>query len=220
MEANTMSVRARLRIASVGAGFLAVFVLAYGNQGLESWRLSRWQGGSLWLRPYFSALNQVAWRFTSPSREQAARIWPGLGVNDPTRAWIGAAVRDVAIVVLAWLLLYAVGRGISATRGRVPVFLGTLGCVVFAVAAVYVAVVPLQFAAPFGGNGAALAYYQELSAGLVAGLLTGLITALLTVLTYRRPKPVAGPADPDVPDQTDPAETFPAEADPVAATQA
>lgn len=201
METGTLTVRARLWMASVGAGTLAVFIIAYGNQGLESWRLSRWEGGSPWLRPYFSVLNQVAWRFNAPSQAQADRIWPALGVSDPTRGWTGAAIRDVAIVVLAWLLLYATGRGISATHGRVPVFLGTLGSIMTAVGATYVAVAPFQFGnASAGGFGNSLAYFGELSAGLVAGLITGLVAALLTVLTYRPVGPAPVPAPETLPE--------------------
>jgi ribose/xylose/arabinose/galactoside ABC-type transport system permease subunit len=182
-------------MASVGAGLLAVFILGYGNQALESWRLSRWEGGSLWLRPFFSSLNQVAWRFSPPSQAQAARIWPAFGVSDPARALLGAAVRDGVIVILAWLLLYATGRGISAVRGRLTVFIATLGVVTVVVAAAYTAVIPLQFG-PLNAQSASLYFFESLATGLITGLITGLVAALLVLLVYRSRRPgAATPAD-------------------------
>ena len=182
---GTISRRRRLWIASVGAGILTVFVLAYGNQGLESWRLSRWQGGSLWLRPLFSSLNGVAWRFTAPSEAQASQVWPGLGVADAERAWIGSIVRDVAIIVFTWLLIYAACRGVSAVRGRAALFFGSLAAVLIAVAGTYLAVIPLQFGTTMDRQIEPLFYYDELQAGTIAGLTVGLVTAIVAVLIYR-----------------------------------
>lgn len=194
---GTISRRRRLWIASIGAGILAAFVLAYGNQGLESWRLSRWQGGSLWLRPFFSSLNAVAWRVTAPPEAQAAHVWPGLGVADANRAWIGAIVRDVAIIVFTWLLIYAACRGVSAVRGRAALFFGILAAVLIAVAGTYMAVIPLQFGTTMDRQIEPLFYYDELQAGLIAGLTAGLVAAVVAVLVYRNdPNALASPFAP------------------------
>jgi hypothetical protein len=194
---GTISRRRRLWIASVGAGILAAFVLGYGNQGLETWRLSRWQGGSPWLRPLFSSLNGVAWRVSAPSEAQAARVWPGLGVADANRAWIGAIVRDVAIIVLTWLLIYAACSGVSAVRGRAALFFGSLAAVLIAVAGTYLAVIPLQFGTSMDRQIEPLFYYDELQAGMIAGFTAGFVAAVVAVLIYRSdPNALASPFAP------------------------
>jgi hypothetical protein len=194
---GTISQRRRLWIASVGAGILAIFALAYGNQGLESWRWSQWEGGSRWLRPFFSSLDEVAWRFTAPTESQAPRIWIGLGVTNPNHAWLGAIVRDVAIMVRGWLLISAAGRGGGAVRGRAAVFFAVLGAVVLAVVVPYVAVIPLQFSTSLSGDGPPRFYYDALDAGLITGLAAGLLVALVSVLIYRSdPNALASPFAP------------------------
>ena len=194
---GTISRRRRLWIASIGAGMLTAFVLAYGNQGLETWRLNQWQGGSLWLRPFFSSLNAVAWRVTAPPESQAAHVWPGLGVADANRAWIGAIVRDVAIIVFTWLLIYAACRGVSAVRGRAALFFGIVAAVLIAVAGTYIAVIPLQFGTTMDRQIEPLFYYDELQAGMIAGLTAGLLAAIVAVLMYRNdPNALASPFAP------------------------
>jgi hypothetical protein len=202
---GTISQRRRLWIASVGAGILAVFALGYGNQGLESWRLSQTEGGSRWLRPFLSSLDQVAWRFTAPTEAQARRIWIGLGVANPNHAWLGAIVRDVAVIVLGWLLIYAAGRGVGAVRGRAAVFFAVLGAVVIAVVVPYVAVVPLQFGPALSASGTPQVYYGALDAGLLTGVAVGLLVALVSVLIYRNdPNALASPFAPPFTGQTAP----------------
>jgi hypothetical protein len=194
---GTISQRRRLWMASVGAGILAVFALAYGNQGLESWRWSQWAGGSRWLRPFLGSLDEVAWRFTAPTEARAQRVWIGLGVTNPNHAWLGAIVRDVAVIVLGWLLIYAAGRGVAAVQGRAAVFFAVLGAVVIAVAVPYVAVVPLQFGTPLSADDAPQFYYSALDAGLLTGTAIGLLVALVGVLIYRAdPNALASPFAP------------------------
>jgi hypothetical protein len=194
---GTISQRRRLWIASVGAGILAIFALGYGNQSLESWRWSQWEGDSRWLRPFLGSLDEVAWRFTAPTEAQAQRIWVGLGVSNPNHAWLGAIVRDVAVIVLGWLLIYAAGRGVGAVRGRAAVFFAVLGAVVIAVVVPYVAVVPLQFGTALSGDGPPQIYYSALDAGLITGMAAGLLVALVSALIYRNdPNALASPFAP------------------------
>lgn len=194
---GTISRGRRLWISSAGAGIMTAFVLGYGNQGLESWRLGRWQGGSLWLRPFFSSLNGVAWRVTAPSEAQAAHAWPGLGVADANRAWIGSIVRDVALIALTWLLIYVACHGVSAVRGRAALFFASLAAVLIAVAGTYLAVIPLQFGTRMDPQITPLFYYNELQTGTIAGLAAGLVVAVAAVLIYRSdPNALASPFAP------------------------
>jgi hypothetical protein len=195
---GSMSHRRRLWIASVGAGIMAVFVLGYGNQGLESFRLDRATIGGSWLLRFFlTDLNQVAWRLTAPSAAQAQRVWPGLEVTDANHAWIGAIVRDVALIVLAWLLIYVACRGVGAVAARAALFFAAFGAIVATTVICYVAVIPLQFGTRSGGAGMAVFYNNALDAGLVTGAAVGLLVAIVSVLIYRSdPGALASPFAP------------------------
>jgi hypothetical protein len=195
---GSMSHRRRLWIAGIGAGIMAVFVLAYGNQGLESWRLDRVSDGSNpWLRFFLTDLNEVAWRVTAPGTAQASHAWPGLLVTDANRAWIGAIVRDVALIVLAWLLIYAACRGVGAVASRAALFFAVFGAIVAEVAICYVAVIPLQFGTKLTGTAMAAFYSSALAAGLVTGAAVGLLIAIVSILVYRSdPAALASPFAP------------------------
>jgi hypothetical protein len=181
---GTISQRRRVWTATACAGFLAAFVLGYGNQGLESWRLDRLADGTPWWGELLGSIDQTAWRLTAPDEAQARSIWLAPVAVDPRREWAGALTRDVAIIVLGWLLVYAACRGVSAVRGRVSLYFSVVSATVIAVLVPYVAVIPLQFGTALGGQATAF-YYGEISAGLLTGLSLGLLAALVAVLIYR-----------------------------------
>jgi hypothetical protein len=104
-----------------------------------------------------------------------------------TRIWLGGLGRDVAIVALVWVVLYLASRGMLAVGGATSLFFTSLGGVMLAVSAVYLAIVPVQFGWSTAQQSWLLSFdiFDELSLGLVTGLLTGLIASALTVLVYK-----------------------------------
>jgi hypothetical protein len=176
MSVQNVTARRGAVISGVAAAVLLVFVAAFDNQWAESWRYGRIGSGpdgaeaNSWISLPIKQLDTLAWR--------ATRLH-----GEPTSFFAGDIAAALLAVVLTGLLVALVCRGVSAERGRWPLFLGSwlatgLGTGLALVVGALIA----------GNHNIALAkgstYYSALGAGFDFALFMGWVVGFAAVLAY------------------------------------
>ncbi|ACU76476.1 hypothetical protein Caci_7652 [Catenulispora acidiphila DSM 44928] len=172
--AQNISARRGATIAGFAALVLLILVAAFDNQWTAHWREGRSaEGGDTahsWISSPVRGLSALAWRATKEAGE-------------PSRLFYGTLAAPVIAVVLTFLVLLLVCRGVGAERGRWSLFLGSWFVTGLAAA------VALIVGASIAGIGDAQAkrgdvYYSLISLGLAFGLFAGWLVGFVAVLVY------------------------------------
>jgi uncharacterized membrane protein YgcG len=172
--AQNISARRGATIAGFAALVLLVLVAAFDNQWTGHWREGRSaENGDTthsWISAPVRGLSALAWRATKEAGE-------------PSRLFYGTLAAPLIAVVLTFLLLLLVCRGVGAERGRWSLFLGSWFVTGLAAAVALIA------GASIAGIGDAQAehgdvYYTLISLGLAFGLFAGWLVGFAAVLVY------------------------------------
>jgi hypothetical protein len=172
--AQNISARRGATIAGFATLVLLVLVAAFDNQWTGHWREGRSaEAGDTthsWIAAPVRGLSALAWRLTKEAGE-------------PSRLFYGTLAAPVIAVVLTFLMLLLVCRGVGAERGRWSLFLGSWFVTGLAAA------VALIVGASIAGIGDAQAkrgdvYYTLISLGLAFGLFAGWLVGFVAVLVY------------------------------------
>jgi len=182
--AQNISARRGAAIAGFAALVLLAFLAAFDNQWLASWRAGRSaEGGDAthsWIAGPVRALSAPAWRATKEAGE-------------PTRVFLGAIAEPLIAVVLTFLLLLLVCRGVGAERGRWSLFLGTWFVTGLAACGALIAGSAIGGTAIASGLadtsgstqfGRGDIYYTLITLGLAFGLFAGWLVGFVAVLVY------------------------------------
>ncbi|WP_194924433.1 hypothetical protein [Catenulispora pinisilvae] len=182
--AQNISARRGAAIAGFAALVLSVLVAAFDNQWTQHWRDGRsaenGDAAHSWIAGPVRGLSTLAWRATKESGE-------------PGRLFYGMLAEPVIAVVLTFLLLMLVCRGVGAERGRWSLFLG--GWFVTGLAASIAliagsAIAGLGVAAGLADGpgstrfGRGDIYYTLIALGLAFGLFAGWLVGFVAVLVY------------------------------------
>lgn len=178
MTEGTLAPLRRRAVTAAGTGLLLVFVLAYGNQGLEKWRATTFARATGDYQQPLDALNSVTWRLMSQQ-----------GGSRAMESWLSQIVRDLVLLVATAFLIHLSTRGVASRRGRWSVFVGSWGATIIAAAIAGAAGSPLAVL----GKGLSLTInptsvvqvYSMISEGLMLGLLIGWVVGLAGVFAYR-----------------------------------
>lgn len=181
---QNISARRGAAIAGFAALVLLVFLAAFDNQWLGTWRAGRSaEGGDAahsWVAGPVRGLSALAWRATKEAGE-------------PTRVFVGAIAEPLIAVVLTFLLLQLVCRGVGAERGRWSLFLGSWFVTGLAACAALIAgsaiagtgiasgLADTPGSAHFGRGDL---YYTLITLGLAFGLFAGWLIGFVAVLVY------------------------------------
>ena len=182
--AQNISARRGAAIAGFAALVLLVFLAAFDNQWLDKWRTGRSaEGGDAthsWVAGPVRGLSALAWRATKEAGE-------------PTRVFSGVIAAPLIAVVLTFLLLLLVCRGVGDERGRWPLFLGAWFVTGLA------ACLALIAGSAIAGTGIASGladtpgstqfgrgdlYFTLITLGLAFGLFAGWLIGFVAVLVY------------------------------------
>jgi hypothetical protein len=172
-------------IAGFSALALLVLIAAFDNQGTHSWRRDQ-------IAVRDGAGTARSWSAT-PVQALSAFDWRAAPADgEPGRIFWGFLASALLAVVLAFLLVSLVCRGVAAARGRWSLFVGTW----FATAAA----AGLALIAGSGIAGTALVlnnpadggiewsrgdlYYTLLTMGMLFGLFAGWLIGLVAVIAY------------------------------------
>lgn len=182
----TQNISARRGAAIAGFASLVLLALlaAFDNQWLDKWRAGRSaDGGSAahsWFAGPVRGLSAPAWRATKQAGE-------------PTRVFVGVLAEPVITVVLTFLLLLLVCRGVGAERGRWALFLGSWFVTGLAAAAALIAGSGIAGTAVAAGTtngegtnlfGRGDVTYTLIAFGLAFGLFAGWLVGFAAVLVY------------------------------------
>lgn len=192
---QNISARRGVAIAGFAALVLVVFLAAFDNQWTAGWREGRSASGGdathSWISGPVRGLSVLAWRATRQSGESS-------------RVFYGTLAEPVIAVVLTFLLVMLVCRGVGARRGRWPLFLGAWFATGLAACAALIA------GSGIGGIGIAYGavdstgpaqfgrgdiYYTLIVLGLAFGLFAGWLVGFAAVLTYGSTEASAATAD-------------------------
>ena len=181
---QNISARRGAKIAVFAALVLLILVAAFDNQWTGHWRDGRAaEGGNAthsWIAGPVRGLSALAWRATKEAGE-------------PARVFFGMLAEPVITVVLTFLLLMVVCRGVAARRGRWTLFLGSW--FVTGVAAAIALIAGSAIAGTGIANGVTDAtgntqfargdiYYTLITMGLAFGLFAGWLVGFVAVLVY------------------------------------
>jgi hypothetical protein len=182
--AQNISPRRGATIAGFAALVLLVLVAAFDNQWLGHWRAGRsaasGDAAHSWFASPVAGLSALAWRATKETGE-------------PSRIFFGMLAEPLIAVVLTFLLLMLVCRGVGAERGRWSLFLGSWFVTGLAAAVALIAgtaIAGTGVAAGIvdsSGNtqfGRGDIYYTLITLGLAFGLFAGWLVGFATVLVY------------------------------------
>jgi hypothetical protein len=180
------NISARRGAAIAGFATLALLALlaAFDNQWLRHWRMSQSSdNGSTahsWSAGPIRGLSALAWRATKEAGQSG-------------RVFFGAAAQPVIALVLTFLLLLLVCRGVGAQRGRWALFLGAWFATGLAAAAALIAgsaiagaaITPgLAQSSGYAEFGRGDLYYALVTNGLAFGLFAGWLVGFVAVLVY------------------------------------
>lgn len=181
---QNISARRGAAIAGFATLVLLALLAAFDNQWLRHWRMSQSSDNGSTAHSWFAGpvrgLSTLAWRATKESGQSS-------------RVFLGAAAQPVIALLLTFLLLLLVCRGVGAQRGRWTLFLG--GWFVTGVAAALaliagtaiagVAISPgLAESSGYAEFGRGDLYYTLITNGLVFGLFAGWLIGFVAVLVY------------------------------------
>jgi hypothetical protein len=181
---QNISARRGAKIAVSAALVLLILLAAFDNQWTSHWRGGRsTEGGNAthsWIAGPVKGLSALAWRATKEAGE-------------PARVFFGMMAEPVIAVVLTFLLLMVVCRGVAAQRGRWTLFLGSWFVTGLAAAIALIA------GSAIAGTGIAAGltdgpgstqfgrgdiYYALIAMGLAFGLFAGWLVGFVAVLVY------------------------------------
>lgn len=181
---QTISARRGAKIAAFAALVLLILVAAFDNQWTGNWRKDRGADGGnaahSWFAGPVKGLSALAWRATKEAGE-------------PTRVFFGMMAEPLIAVVLTFLLLMVVCRGVAAERGRWTLFLGSWFATGLAAALAMIAgsaIAGTGIAAGFSDEpgstqfGRGGIYYALMAIGLTFGLFAGWLVGFVAVLVY------------------------------------
>ncbi|WP_194908924.1 hypothetical protein [Catenulispora rubra] len=180
---NNISARRGAKIAVFAALVLLILVAAFDNQWTGHWRDGRSAvGGNAthsWIAGPVRGLSALAWRATKEAGE-------------PARVFFGMTAEPVIAVVLTFLLLMVVCRGVAARRGRWTLFLGSwfvtgVAAAIALIAGSAIAGIGIANGLTDGGNtqfGRGDIYFTLISMGLEFGLFAGWLVGFVAVLVY------------------------------------
>jgi hypothetical protein len=182
--AQNISPRRGAAIAGSAALVLLVAVAAFDNQWLDHWRAGRGADGGdsthSWFAGAVKGLSALGWRATKESGE-------------PSRVYFAMMAEPLIAVLLTFLLVLLVCRGVTAERGRWSLFLGSWFVTGLAAA------MALLAGSAIGGTGVAGGtadptgstyfsrgeiYYTLIAMGLAFGLFAGWLVGFVAVLVY------------------------------------
>lgn len=182
--AQNISARRAATIAGFATLVLLVLLAAFDNQWLDKWRAGRSSGSGdavhSWIAGPVAGLSALAWRATKAAGESS-------------RVFFGMLAEPLIAVVLTFLLLLLVCRGVGAVRGRWPLFLGAWFVTGLAAAAALIAgsgIAGTGIAAGAVGSSASTQfgrgdiYYTLITLGLTFGLFAGWLVGFAAVLVY------------------------------------
>jgi len=181
---HNISARRGAKIAVFPTLVLLILVAAFDNQWIRHWRDGRGaEGGNAthsWIAGPVRGLSALAWRATKEAGE-------------PARVFFGMMAEPVITVVLTFLLLMVVCRGVAARRGRWTLFLGSwfvtgVAAAVALIAGSAIAGTGIANGVTDGtGNtqfGRGDIYYTLIAMGLAFGLFAGWLVGFVAVLVY------------------------------------
>lgn len=181
---QNISARRGAAIAGFATLVLLALLAAFDNQWLRHWRTSQSSdNGSAahsWFADPIRALSTLAWRATKET-------------GQTSRVFFAAAAQPVIAVVLTFLLLLLVCRGVGAQRGRWTLFLGAWFATGLAAAAALVGGTAIAGVAISPGLGESSGhaefgrgdlYYTLVTNGLVFGFFAGWLIGFVAVLVY------------------------------------
>ena len=181
---QNISARRGAKIAVFAALVLLILVAAFDNQWTGHWRAGRAaEGGNAthsWIAGPVRGLSALAWRATKEAGE-------------PARVYFGMMAEPAIAVVLTFLLLMVVCRGVAARRGRWTLFLGSwfvtgVAAAVALIAGSAIAGTGIANGVTDGsGNtqfGRGDIYYTLITMGLAFGLFAGWLVGFVAVLVY------------------------------------
>lgn len=182
--AQNISPRRGAAIAGSAALVLLVSVAAFDNQWLDHWRAGRGADGGdsthSWFAGAVRGLSALGWRATK-------------GSGEPGRVYFAMMAEPLIAVLLTFLLVMLVCRGVAAERGRWSLFLGSWFVTGLAAA------MALLAGSGIGGTGIAGGtadltggtyfsrgeiYYTLIAMGLGFGLFAGWLVGFVAVLVY------------------------------------
>lgn len=181
---QNISPRRGAAISGFASLVLLAAVAAFDNQWLASWRAGRGAPGGDTAHSWFAGpvtdLGALGWRATKESGE-------------PGRVFFGMLAEPLIAVVLTFLLLMLVCRGVGAERGRWALFLGAWFATALAASAALIAGSGIAATAVAGGmfddsGGTSFArgesYHALIQLGLRFGLCAGWLVGFVAVLVY------------------------------------
>jgi hypothetical protein len=181
---QNISARRGAAIAGFAALVLLVLVAAFDNQWTEKWRAGRATAGGNTMHSWTSGpvrgLSVLNWRATKLDGE-------------PARIYAAMLAEPLIAVLLTFLLLMLVCRGVAAQRGRWSLFLGSwfatgLGAALALIAAAAIAGSTAVAGTLGTGDDSSFSrgdtYYGLLESGLVFGLFAGWLVGFVAVLVY------------------------------------
>jgi hypothetical protein len=182
--AQNISARRGAAIAGFATLVLLALLAAFDNQWLATWRAGRSaEGGNQahsWVAGPVRGLSALAWRATK-------------GAGEPTRVFFGVLAEPLIAVVLTFLLLLLVCRGVGAERGRWSLFLGSwfvtglAACVALIAGSAIAGTGIASGLADTAGStrfGRGDLYYTLITLGLAFGLFAGWLIGFVAVLVY------------------------------------
>lgn len=182
--AQNISARRGATIAGFATLVLLVLLAAFDNQWLDKWRAGRSSGTGdathSWIASPVAGLGALAWRATKAAGESS-------------RVFFGMLAEPVIAVVLTFLLVLLVCRGVGAERGRWSLFLGSWFVTGLAAAAALIAGSGIGGTGIAGGSVAGTGstqfgrgdiYYTLITVGLAFGLFAGWLVGFVAVLVY------------------------------------
>ncbi|NUP53080.1 MAG: hypothetical protein HOW97_38030 [Catenulispora sp.] len=183
---ENISARRGMLIAGFSALALLILIAAFDNQGTRSWRLDQVRSSATgaegtahsWTALPVQALSAFDWRATPDSGEPARIFW-------------GFLASALLSVVLTFLLVALVCRGVAAGRGRWALFAGSWFATAAAAGlAVTAGSAIAGTALDLGGRSESLSwsrgdtYYSLLAIGLMFALFAGWLIGLVAVIVY------------------------------------
>lgn len=182
--AQNISPRRGAAIAGSAALVLLVAVAAFDNQWLAHWRAGRGADGGdsthSWFAGAVRGLSALGWRATKESGESS-------------RVFFAMMAEPLIAVLLTFLLVMLVCRGVAAERGRWPLFLGSWFVTGLAAATALIAGSGIAGTAVAAGTvdvtgntyfSRGETYYTLIALGLAFGLFAGWLVGFVAVLVY------------------------------------
>lgn len=173
---RTVSTARRWTAAGAGAIGLLAYIVALGNQWVQSWWTGRINAVPHAAGRVLTTLASVQWR-ASP----IGGHWSGTNLD----LWIGQVVTGVGMFLLVLLLVRWILRGVTVERSGATIFLSTWTLTALAGGvAVAGGTAVANRSNPGGGGQIADASVSDLPTGLFFGAMLGLLVGLLTTVVF------------------------------------